>query len=84
MVGSDERRQAWMDEGFNTFLNYCSNKDFYGDTSRESRSFDADAIAKEMLSSKNAQIIDTRADQVLPQNMGFLEYTKPAFGLRLL
>ena len=84
MVGSDERRHAWMDEGFNTFLNYYSNKDFYGDTSRESRSFDADNIAREMLSPKNQQIIDTRADQVLPKNMGFLEYYKPAFGLRLL
>ncbi len=32
-VGSDERRYAWMDEGFNTFINYYSNIDYYGDKS---------------------------------------------------
>lgn len=84
MVGSDERRHAWMDEGFNTFLNYYSNKDFYGDSSDQSKSLQADAIARDMLTSRNDQPIDTRADQVLPRNMGFLEYSKPAFGLMLL
>ena len=29
IVGSDERRYAWMDEGFNTFLNTFSNTAFY-------------------------------------------------------
>ena len=29
IVGSDERRQAWMDEGFNTFMNSGSNLAFY-------------------------------------------------------
>ncbi len=29
IVGSDERRYAWMDEGFNTYLNTFSLKTFY-------------------------------------------------------
>ncbi len=29
VVGSDERRYAWMDEGFNTFINQFSKKDFF-------------------------------------------------------
>src|SRR5690606_32567590 len=29
IVGSDERRHAWMDEGFNTFIGYYSELDFY-------------------------------------------------------
>ena len=29
IVGSDERRHAWMDEGFNTFINKPSNIRFY-------------------------------------------------------
>jgi Peptidase family M1 domain len=84
VVGSDERRHAWMDEGFNTFINYYSNKDFYGDSAVQSRSMQADTIARWMQTSWNDQPIDTRADQVLPSNLGFLEYRKPGFGLRLL
>jgi Peptidase family M1 domain len=84
VVGSDERRHAWMDEGFNTFINYYSNRDFYGDSAVQNRSMQADTIAKWMQTSWNDQPIDTRADQVLPSNLGFLEYRKPGFGLRLL
>ena len=84
MVGSDERRHAWMDEGFNTFMNYYSNRDYYGDSARGIIYSSPDTIAKFMLTPMNDQPIDTRADQVLPRNMGFLEYAKPAFGLRLL
>ncbi len=29
IVGSDERRYAWMDEGFNTFINTFSQVTFY-------------------------------------------------------
>ena len=28
-VGSDERRYAWMDEGFNTFINTFSEEDYW-------------------------------------------------------
>src|SRR5256885_8614341 len=39
MVGSDERRYPWMDEGFNTFIDYGSAEGYfkgsaYGDTVR--------------------------------------------------
>ncbi len=83
-VGSDERRHAWMDEGFNTFINYYSNHDYYGDLARQNIMLRADSIAKRMLMPVNDQPIDTRADQIKPRNLGFLEYFKTAFGLRLL
>ncbi len=83
-VGSNERLHAWMDEGFNTFINYYSNHDFYGDSARQNIGLQADPIAGRMLTPANSQQIDTRADQVNPRYLGFLEYFKPAFGLRLL
>jgi len=84
MVGSDERRYAWMDEGFNTFINYYSGYDYYGDKSFMVRTQVADTVAKRMNSLINAESIMTYADQIEPADYGFLEYFKTAFGLRLL
>ena len=36
-VGSDERRYAWMDEGFNTFMNTFSEEDYWKRDDRETR-----------------------------------------------
>ena len=83
-VGSDERRHAWMDEGFNTFINYYSNHDYYGDKAIQNHGMQADTIAKLMKTPWNDQPIDTRADLIKPMNLGFLEYRKTGFGLRLL
>jgi hypothetical protein len=83
-VGSDERRYAWMDEGLNTFINYYSNIDYYGDSSYVLRMENADSIAKRMQSPLNSQPIMTFPDHIKIQNLGFLEYYKTAFGLHLL
>ncbi len=83
-VGSDERRHAWMDEGFNTFINYYSNHDYYGDKAIQNYGMQADTIAKWMKTPWNDQPIETRADLIKPMNLGFLEYRKTGFGLRLL
>jgi len=43
IVGTNERRYAWMDEGFNTFINHYSSVEFnkgeYGSTLDETRRF---------------------------------------------
>jgi len=83
-VGSDERRYAWMDEGLNTFINYYSNTDYYGDTSYVLRIENADSIAKRMDSPLNSRPIMNFSDNIEPQYYGFLEYYKTAFGLHLL
>jgi hypothetical protein len=83
-VGSDERRYAWMDEGINTFINYYSGYDYYGEKSFQVRMGNADSMAKIMRAPVNGQPIMTYADQIDPARYGFVEYYKTAFGLRLL
>jgi hypothetical protein len=83
-VGSDERRYAWMDEGVNTFINYYSGTDLYGDKFFLARTGQADTMAKRMEFFKSAEPIMAFADQIKPMDYGYLEYFKPAFALRLL
>lgn len=83
-VGSDERRYAWMDEGFNTFINYYSGYDYYGDKSFQIRLNNPDSVAKRLKFFVNAEPVMAYADQIKPANYGFLEYYKTAFALRLL
>lgn len=84
IVGSDERRHAWMDEGLNTFMGYYSMLDFYGEpTSRTDRISGAYA-ARGMQQPSIDQPIATFADRIERSSLGFLAYRKPAIGLRIL
>ncbi len=84
IVGSDERRYAWMDEGFNTFINYFSNLAFYGDQATRLSRYSADYIAGRMQEPIAAQPIMTYPDHIRQDGLGFLAYRKPGFGLLLL
>ncbi len=84
IVGSDERRYAWMDEGFNTFINYYAHQAFYGSTSRRSQLMEAAYIARMMQDTLLHQPIMTYPDHIRPQALGFVAYRKPGYGLRLL
>lgn len=84
VVGSDERRYAWMDEGFNTFINYYSNIDFYGNNAGRSARLSAGYIVKRMESPIADQPIMTYPDRLRPEGLGFLAYRKPGKGLVLL
>ncbi len=91
IVGSDERENAWMDEGFNTFIDVLSYKDFNngeyypkrdgefapkgGDPAREIVSY---------LTNPAAQPILTYADNIPWQYTHTLEYYKTALGLVML
>jgi len=81
VVSNNERLHAWMDEGFNTFINYYSTKAWFGEP--QARRGDAQAIAP-MMARFREQPIETPADQVRPDRLGFLEYAKTAAGLVLL
>lgn len=84
IVGSDERRHAWMDEGFNTFINYYSGMAFYGDSTARGSRVNSDTVARRMQQLIAAQPIETPADQVAGDALGFLQYRKTGAGLVLL
>ena len=84
VVGSDERRYAWMDEGFNTFINIFSEEGYFQrDDSRRRRGEAAFTLMNDQ--APTAQPIMTYANRYRTEgNLGALAYIKPAMGLYLL
>ncbi|MFL5295489.1 MAG: M1 family metallopeptidase [Phenylobacterium sp.] len=91
VVGANERRDAWIDEGFNTFIDVYESDDFanglYG-PKRDSEyapgpEAPADQIAK-LLEDREAPVILTRADAIREKYRHPVTYFKSAFGLILL
>ena len=82
IVGSNERRYPWMDEGFNTFINHYStlafNEGEYGSTLNETRRIN------KYLTNPEREGINTYPDVVNTRNLGYTAYYKPATGLVLL
>jgi len=83
LVNSDERRHAWMDEGFNSFINIYSNRKYWDDSERFRGSRSPAGMASRM-TRDNRQPIETLPDHIYGRNLGFLAYGKPAVGLYLL
>lgn len=82
IVGSDERRYAWMDEGFDSFINHYATLAYYGDEA-ESR-LNSEYIVGRMTSEIAEQPIYTPPDVIRREGLGFLAYRKPAMGLYML
>lgn len=82
IVGSNERKYAWMDEGFNTFINHYSTKEFnngeYAATLDQTRRFTG------WLTNESRESIATYPDIVDLSNLGMIGYRKPGMGLILL
>ncbi|WP_028567208.1 M1 family metallopeptidase [Salisaeta longa] len=86
IVGSDERRWPWMDEGVNTFMNQYSTLAFYDSeaTNKQALQRMSQMVARGMRTPLGETPIMTYADRIPPQALGFLAYGKPAAGLMLL
>jgi hypothetical protein len=82
IVGSNERQFAWMDEGFNTFIDAYSTKNF-NNGEYEPRRTSAQLITGWMQSDR-AEPIMREPDQIQSRNLGVAAYYKPALGLRML
>ena len=81
IVGSNERKYAWMDEGFNTFINKVDTKVFNNGEYYEPA--DAQKEAQSMFAPGADAIMNT-PDVIQADYLGFAAYEKPAMGLTIL
>ena len=82
IVGSNERLFAWMDEGFNTFINTLSSVDF---NNGEYKSKVPDLHKEsERYTNPNLEAVMSSPDIMKERNIGTLGYSKPGLGLVIL
>ncbi len=83
IVGSDERRYAWMDEGFNTFINTFSEEGYWKRDDSATRQSERQLVTStDQL--PTAQPIMTPANRYKPNNLLSLAYVKPSIALLIL
>jgi len=80
-VNTDERRHAWMDEGFNTFINYYSTGDWF--KGQKGRRGNADRFAQALTGEEMPPIM-THPDKLPRFALGMTQYAKTSVGLVLL
>lgn len=82
IVGSNERKYGWMDEGFNTFINGISTEDFNnGEYKPKPR--DKSQVYKYMFGANSETVMST-PDALKEANIGTALYSKPGYALGLL
>lgn len=82
IVGSNERLFAWMDEGFNTFINGLSSQDFNnGEYKQPVTNMHQASFA---LSNPEMEPVIAAPDNLKEANLGILAYFKPGSGLEML
>src|SRR5207248_10120182 len=82
VVGSNERLYAWMDEGFNPFINTYSGLASDDHAAPQGRGVAAQWAQFAASGQDEAPML--AADRVAPRLLGQIEYNKPATGLYLL
>jgi hypothetical protein len=82
IVGSNERKHAWMDEGFNTFINGVSTKEFNKGEYSDFSYFPGDAAASAFREGMDPLM--TAPDVLQQHNIGTAEYDKPSIMLNAL
>jgi len=82
IVGSNERLFAWMDEGFNTFINSLSSEDF--NNGEYKGRIDNMNNSSVYLTDPNLETVMSTPDAMKEQSIGLLCYYKPGSGLTML
>jgi hypothetical protein len=82
IVGSNERKYGWMDEGFNTFINSLADDDF---NKGEYKGPKTDmTYMNQYMFGENTEAIMNTPDALREANIGNSLYFKPGYGLELL
>lgn len=79
MVNTDERRHAWMDEGFNTFINMYSTADWFSKNNKPAK-----PSSFAMMMRMPGVPVVTAADRLNGLQLGLLEYQKTGVALQVL
>jgi aminopeptidase N len=82
IVGTNERKYAWMDEGFNTFINGLSTKEFNKGEFAHFNYFPGDDAVSAFPNGMDPLM--TIPDVLQLHNIGVAEYDKPAIMLNAL
>jgi hypothetical protein len=82
IVGSNERRYGWMDEGFNTFINSLADDDFNNGEYKNPPA-NMEGTAGYYFGERTEPIFLT-PDAMKEGNIGLALYAKPGYGLELL
>jgi hypothetical protein len=80
VVGSNERKYAWMDEGFNTFINIYSGQ--YFNKGEYNKPELPDPVIGFM--KRDSNVVMTYEDAMPARDIGMLCYYKPAYALYML
>lgn len=86
IVGSNERKYAWMDEGFNTFINGLSTKAF-NNGEFDGSGFGGDPSSPFLVKYTFGDKMDglyNAPDVIQQENLGVAAYLKPAIMLNML
>ncbi len=83
IVGNNERRYGWMDEGFNTFINSLADDDFNNGEFKESGG-GMDEFRVRSLFGEQTEGIMLGADAMKERNIGNALYRKPGYALEVL
>jgi Peptidase family M1 domain len=83
MVGSDERRYPWMDEGFNTFIDYGSAEGYFTGTAY------GDTVRRELLTDYRVSAVPGAEQPLITKpvesrDLAWTAYQKPALMLTIL
>jgi Peptidase family M1 domain len=82
IVGSNERKYGWMDEGFNTFINSLADDDFNKGEYKQPKT--TMEYTTGSMFGENSETVFSTPDAMMEANIGNALYRKPGYGLELL